>query len=379
MSSRSRFAAPRALLAALCLGALLHPACKSRQENPPAPALAPLPPALQALAAKLPNGSKRFPSHVARSRQHGQDFLELARQLQRPPLAAAAFHALALSVQQAPMRHALLGTEYRDAVASGLRQTDPEVLAAALAAGTAALAEPTLRDGLLPGVLTLAQQDSRPGTLLLVLESVLHPWASQLPSIRQLALDSLSADSAIVQVLSLEHLATLAWEPASPEASALHAKLRPLLEHPNPAVRGRALDVLAALPASNVPGSPVPSASLTDTDGFVRARACWALARLAPQSAPQLLRPLLSDTALCDTQVDGETLTGEVRRHTLQGSPLGEVRDAALGALQIVSRGSLRFPGARSKVSLDADVVVARAWLDSPPASPGPPSPSAVP
>ena len=111
-------------------------------------------------------------------------------------------------------------------------------------------------------------------------------------------------------------------------------------------------------------------ALLGDDDPYVRARAAWAIARLVPDRAAVLLEPLLQDRAVARVEVVATTLSGDTRKLRFAGSPLLEVRDAALGALQILSRGTLKLSAPRTKDSLDADARTAVAWIDSRPASP---------
>lgn len=194
----------------LVVSLALAGSCKARQPEKAA-ALRPLPSELRALAARLPEGADRFPLHVARSREYGRQFLRLARELERPRLAAAAFQALAASTEQAPMRRVLLGEEYAKTVAAGLGHEERAVAAGALAASAAVLGDAALRDSVFSGVLDLARRYPDTGARLSVLEAVLQPWANGRPEVLALALDSLDSSSPAVVVLSLEYLASLSW------------------------------------------------------------------------------------------------------------------------------------------------------------------------
>lgn len=166
------------------------------------------------------------------------------------------------------------------------------------------------------------------------------------------------------------------WDNKTHELSdkkPLHALVLPLLDHSDPGLRGRALEVVTETVADADKPKLVEkiTSMLKDPNPYVRSEAASALADLRNVASASKLAPLLDDKEKNTYDISYTNLLGSPDTQHHDGSAWSRVDDAALWALQKMTSTmpvEQKFQYARiDHKSVDADIAreVARAkkWL----------------
>jgi HEAT repeat protein len=365
-------------------------ACKREEPPPPATTSATTTVTETAAATAAPplapiavDESTRAKADIlARSLQHGslkpteladptfaRSFLYLASAREEALVLVGALRAMAtIYTAQAAPRRVLVDADYNRVVAARLGHPDPSVLAAALDAAKHSIT------GSVPDPAVLDQ---------LVLIAGRHVT----PIGRYAALDVLWMASGVAEDerKSAPFLLALDAEETWLVATALHRarglserlarrddyreKAAALLEDADAGVRGRAAELLAALAQSDderAAAAKLIVPLLSDSDGWVKAAACGALAALRYTPAIHALVGLTADDAATTYDLRGfqelDGRQGWVHHET----PGWKVAGAALLAIDALSTAAVeRYVfAARSESELAKAADQARAWYE---------------
>jgi hypothetical protein len=133
----------------------------------------------------------------------------------------------------------------------------------------------------------------------------------------------------------------------SPELTrSVAPRVLSLTQHEHPAVRGRALELLASLDgaAEQAQSFERARALLADTEPFVRAAAASVLARLGRRSAVHDLVKLVDDKALARCELEAQSLLAPEPVRLVYAVPGRlHVSESALFALSALSQGELGY------------------------------------
>lgn len=344
---------------------------------PPAPAVPTitLTPEETARVAEITGQVRRhsFPSSV-KTKENAKIFLSLAATATDPNIIAAALNALTSVYTHSARyteRRELITPEYVPVVLSRIDHADGQVQTAAISALSTAIA------GDVPDATAIAR---------LVQLATSHPS----PQGRHEAMDTLWKSSTIRT--SQEQIAPYLQALDAPEAwivsgalfrltsfgrnvsdqAAYRTKLRGLLTHTDPGVRGRAAAAIAATLQMNDPERDALGQAimplLGDANPYVKSAAANALARMDYRPAIHTIMGLLDDTTRNTYDIQHTNLAGANDRSHHDGSPWSRVTDAAARAVQsFSSRMGSRIEFERVnprevEAGLAAQATAARTW-----------------
>jgi len=369
------------------LGALLALASACKESNPsnqqqgpqPSASASAKPPAtitlnatqkqdLKALLGSL--RGERFPMEAIRKPKHAPLFLYLADTEKRADVVLAALQALTIAYTSVPNHKTRVQAEedYARVVAARLSSQDPKILERAIEASSHAVS---------------GQKPSREVIDALVKIASSHDDAA----IRAEAIDRLRLirgfwdDPRVAAALlkALHHREPFVISRAlfglRPRAAQLPDKEKflerglELLEHPDPGVRGRAAEFVGRLAMGKDELAEKLEPMLKDENPYVRSAAATGLSYLGTPSSIHAIAKLLGDKAenkyeLCCYR----TPMGRSVKVQHDGSAWGQVRDAAVHALERLSRRTeLPFkadPVDRADIegSVKKNAAAARAW-----------------
>ncbi len=323
---------------------------------------------LKALLASL--RGERFPMEAVRKPKFAPLFLYLADTSDQPNVVLAALQALTIAYTSVPKHETRVqaGESYARVVAARLSSPDPKILERAIEASSHTVS---------------GEKPSREVIDALVRISSSHDDAG----IRAEAIDRLrlirgfwdDAKVAAALLKALHHrepfVVSRALFGLRPRAAQLPDKEKflerglELLEHPDPGVRGRAAEFVGRLALGKDELAEKLEPMLKDKDPYVRSAAATGLSYLGTAPSIHAIAKLLGDKAknqyeLCCYR----TPTGRSVRVLHDGSAWGQVSDAAVRALERLSRRTeIHFkadPVDRNDIegSLKKNAAAARAW-----------------
>lgn len=326
------------------------------------------------LAGQARNAS--FPRD-ARTKEHAKVFLYLAATSEDPNVIAAALHAMAdtfTANERYAERREMLGEDYVQIVMAHLSSDEGVVQAAAMeAAKQPILVEPPNQE-IVDRLVELATSHETAAGRHEAMEVL---WNSKTirDSQEQMApyVQALDAEEPWVVSGALFRLDSFGRN--LEDQDAYRGKLKELLGHDDPGVRGRAADALASAVGSRDPQRDEMAQAimplLNDDNTFTKSAAAGALASMDYQPAIHEIVKLLGDMERNTYDIDGYTeLDGGRGRTHHDGSAWSRVADAALNALKRFSgRVGERFDYDVNYQTVEEDLQsaagTAREWYDS--------------
>jgi HEAT repeat protein len=378
---------PASLFSLAAFGALLG-ACGGDAPAAPAAPTASAPATPSALVVLSDAEQARVPEVLAELRNgsfsrsvvihdNARVLLSLAETSTDPSVATAALRGLLTTWTHSPRyaeRMALVTPEYAAIVLRRMGDQDAGVQAAAIKASIKCLLGDSPNAEVATRLSELATRHPSPAGRHEALEALWHSSVIvDTPSHIAPFVAALDAPEPWLISGSLFRLG--AFGAGWPEQGPLRARLRELLAHADPGVRGRAATALSTIVGPQAADRDTVAQAilplLRDPHAYPRSAAATALAWLDYRPAVHELVTLLDDTAsnvydLRDfTLLDG---TPGLSHH--DGSPWSRVNDAALRALQsFSSRVGTRFTFDVQHERVDTDLAaaagVARAWYQS--------------
>lgn len=272
-------------------------------------------------------------------------FIQLAATARDPSLRVAALKA---------MRHAYPAhatDAYTRAVARNLQSDDPAILKAAMEASSPSLgreASPEVRQQLLRLV-----HSKNKAIRLAALDTIWQAEPFPTPIFQQ----ALTDPDTLVRGMALLHLVQQRVRDRSFYAPAVK-----LLAHPDPGVRGKAIE-LALLTAPNRTSLESKlEPMLSDRHPYVRSQAALGLASLGHWNAVPRLMPLLNDRSANSYELEYINLLGEPERLYFKSLRSRRVDDAALAAISRLSGGRYLYHETHTEEELQHEVQRARRW-----------------
>lgn len=314
----------------------------------------------RALKEQLPSEGARFRAYDVNRRENAEHFVNLAGASDDPRVVEASLFAMADSHYAGPGKKRRPDQTFLDSVRRNLASPNGEVRAAALAALKTLLPDAKLsKRGLEAAQATLKTFDD-PATRYLLVDALFAAGNRHSVLTRAIAIDALKSSDVATIARSLEYLGTLRWQ--GPQGKELAPEAFRLSKHDDAAVHGRSLDLMAALGQRTDEVRAAVDRGLSHRSPFVRARASWAAARLGFQRQLPRLIQLTRDKNSDHIHRPIPSLEGQEANLILQGSAAGQVRAAAIGALQVMSRGGFVPRPGGSASALDANAKLAQDW-----------------
>ncbi len=387
----------RALPAALLLSSsLLLGACGGDDSTPPTtappvpgtPAESAAPAVPAALVVLTPEESARIPSITAELRngtfsravvtkENAKIFLSLAETATDPNILTAALRALPTTWTHSARyadRYEVLTPEFSTVILSRLGHENGQVQAAAMKAAIKCILGDTPNAEVASRLTELATNHATPAGRYEAMEAL---WNSSVirNTPAQIAPYVAALDAAEPWLVSGSLFRLRSFGSGWNDQPGLRTKLRTLLTHTDPGVRGRAADALASVVGSRDPERDAVAQAilplLSDPNPYTRSAAATALASLDYRAAVHAIVPLLNDTEGNTYEIRGyQELDGSNGWSHHDGSAWSRVNDAAVRALQTFSsRVGTRFTFDVDHTRVEADLAaaagVARTWYQS--------------
>ncbi len=328
------------------------------------------------LAAEVKGATFGGGPGIVRDPENFPLFVWLAATSPNDNVVAASLQALTRAIKP------VVDADYRLLVKTYLAAKPAPLVGGALVATRPLLAADPPDEEILAAVVRIAKDHEMPQARVLAIRQLNSVKAFQLPkpqpgNTKERVVEALldAADDPIEYVAAgaLMRLAGAAYA-EMPKRDAAFAIAQKQAAHKDAAVRGRALQLAARLakaPEEKAAVGALAEAALTDADPFVRSMAAEAVGQTGRLAALPKLVALVDDTAENVHRRDGVTsLTGEPLEMAHDGSPGRRVDDAALIALQKLTRdqGARAFkPGTIRANDLASDLPkaaeAAKAWF----------------
>lgn len=308
------------------------------------------------------------------NKDNARVLLSLAETSSEPGVVIAALRGLLTTWTHSPRyaeRMQPITSEYAIVVLGRMSDEHPGVQAAAMRAATKCLLGETPDAAIAAKLVALATRHPSPAGRYEALEALWHASAiASTPA--QIAPFVAALDAPEAWLVSSALFRLGAFGAGWPEQPALRAKLRVLLAHADPGVRGRAAAALSTIVGSSDPQRDELAQAilplLRDPHAYPRSAAATALAWLDHRPAVHAIVTLLDDRSDNTYDLRGYTLldgTPGFAHH--DGSPWSRVCDAALRALQSFSSRlgeRFTFDVHHERVDIDLGVAAeaARAW-----------------
>jgi hypothetical protein len=316
--------------------------------------------ALEILSGKVDEDSWTFPRSEVRREANQPLFAHLVTTSKKPELIAASLSALRAG-QRGPR---VVDSTVLTAVKTHLKSDDPRVLGRALRLAAPVISSDESNAEVVAQLTELGKQ--LPGgaeryAIITALDGV--PLSHRTPAVTEILLQALEAKEAYVVSVALQ--AIKRGYRSFQDKDGLRKKVVPLLGHADAGVRGRAIALLVLLDQS-APDLPAKTiAALQDESPYVRAEACWALAKIRPKEAMHALIPLLEDRSEAVYTINAiPTLDGDQTRlnHRMRTAT---VREAAMQAVDDLAGKALTLPHvpkANRDAALTRNAEMAREW-----------------
>ncbi len=325
---------------------------------------------IEALRAQLSETARRFPAQEARKKTNAKLFTYLAATSGDPLVVEAALEAISSAYSPRSTQKEAPDRDLDRVLLEYLPSTHPRILGAALSAARIPLmGKPS--DELLAAVSARTSDREDAAVRFAVVDvlnlvapgrrnaNVLRAFEANLtarePHLIAQALEALALD--VPAVLRLpDHL------------QALAPRVLTLTQHEQPAVRGRALELLVSLEGTTEQARSFERARalLGDSDPFVRAAAASALSRLGRRSAVHDLVKLVDDKTPARCELAARSLLQDEPVQLVYAVPGRlHVSESALSALSVLSQGELAYSlGGPNDTAerWDETIRAAKAW-----------------
>ncbi len=320
--------------------------------------------ALKVLTSKLKADRWTFPADEITNTTNQPLFVHLATKSNRPELVGASFHALHETHRK--RSSGSLDVAAVDAMKQHLNTKDSRLLGRTLTLAAVAVADKASDPLLVQQLLEVAQKQQTPAARYALLDTLGSvPQERMTAEIAAYFVECLSAKEPYVvsQALYQIERARLSFK----DDPSVVAKIKPLLQHADPGVRGRALSALVLLNQSEPSLPSAAVAALSDDAPYVRAEACHALSRIDHERAIHAAMPLLEDKAAALYTIENvPTLEGGTRRLNHRVTDAATVQQAAMAAVDTLAGKALTLPhvpsGPKREAALAAAAKQARDW-----------------